>query len=388
MDFYTYANFLIVLIDGFSLTIVAMGIYFRASNESLRHMLKDVFSKRIHGFVLTGYGLYMASAGIYLAVFHPFRIDIVRDPFGTPIPSPEFTTAFALGLAPTLIFLLFYTVPLLIKASRAYTNREMRSSLVFLGASWASVSTLFVVFDLFRFEFSIDGNGLMYYFFSLLFSFSAVTFNRASILTDFISSKPGASVMRPSRQFSKQIGEDTSFLRGKSFLLEVDPSSRYEKAVGEFADELSKNGCSVFMFTHKSSPIYKLLSSDHSLRFFISTAAVSYPKQTDQQNEVLVPQNDYAIYLDLISKTIDSSEGGCVVFILDSVSDMLVTSGFEATYKFLKSANEVLAAVNVTSLFLSTSGIHDTKVVATIRSLFPNHLVGGPDGSVKLTRKS
>jgi len=67
---------------------------------------------------------------------------------------------------------------------------------------------------------------------------------------------------------------------------------------------------------------------------------------------------------------------------------MLVTSGFETTYKFLKSANEVLADVNVTSLFLATRGIHDSKVIATIRSLFPNHLSGVPDGSVKLTRKS
>jgi hypothetical protein len=194
--------------------------------------------------------------------------------------------------------------------------------------------------------------------------------------------------MPPSRQFSKQIGEDTSFLREKSFLLEVDPSSPYEKAVGDFADELSNNGCSVFVFTHKSSPVYKHLSNDHKVRFFISTTTVSYPKKTDQENEVLVPQNDSPIYLDMISKTVDSSGGECVVFIFDSVSDMLVTSGFETTYKFLKSANEVLGGVNVTSLFLATRGIHDTKVVTTIRSLFPNHLAGGSDGSVKLTRKS
>ncbi len=45
--------------------------------------------------------------------------------------------------------------------------------------------------------------------------------------------------MMPSlRLFSKQIGEDPSFLRGKSFLLEVDPTSPYEKGVGDFADEL------------------------------------------------------------------------------------------------------------------------------------------------------
>jgi hypothetical protein len=194
--------------------------------------------------------------------------------------------------------------------------------------------------------------------------------------------------MPPSRQlFSRQISQDTTFLLGKSFLMEVDPSTPYEKAVDDFANELSKSGCGVFVFTHKSSPVYKLLSIDHSLRFFISSATVSYPKQTDRQNEVIVPQSDSAIYLDLISKTVDSSHGSCVVFIFDSVSDMLVTSGFEATYKFLKSANEVLADGNSTCLFLTTLGIHDAKILATIRSLFPNHLISLPDGGVKLTRK-
>ena len=193
--------------------------------------------------------------------------------------------------------------------------------------------------------------------------------------------------MPSSRQFSKQIGEDPSFLRGKSFLLEVDPSSPYEKAVGDFADELSKTGCSVFTFTHRSSPVYKLLSNDRALNFFISTTTVSYPKHTDQKNEILVPHNDSAIYLDLISKTVDSAGGECVVFVFDSVSDMLVTSGFETTYKFLKSANEVLVGSNVTSLFLATRGIHDAKVITTIRSLFPNHLAGGPDGNVKSDKK-
>jgi hypothetical protein len=189
------------------------------------------------------------------------------------------------------------------------------------------------------------------------------------------------------RSFSKQIGEDPSFLRGKSFLLEIDPSSPYEKAVADFAQELSSNGCIVYVFTHRSSPVYKLLSNDRLLRFLISSSFVSYPKQTDQQNEMLIPQNDFAIYLDLISKTIGSSRGGCVVFILDSVSDMLVSSGFEATYKFLKSSNEILAGVDVTSLFLATRGIHDAKIIATIRSLFSYHLVGGSGGSIKLTRK-
>lgn len=193
---------------------------------------------------------------------------------------------------------------------------------------------------------------------------------------------------KTSKQFSRQIGEDESFLRGKSFLLEIDPSSSYEKIVRDFAEEVTENGCTAFVFTHKSSPVYRLLSGNRSLRFFSATTAVSYPKKTEQTNEILVPQNDFAIYLDLISKTIESSGEECTVFVFDSISDMLVSSGFEQTYKFLKSANEVLSGPRVTSLFLATQGIHDSKVVAAIRSLFPNHLVGEAQAGVRLTRKA
>lgn len=183
------------------------------------------------------------------------------------------------------------------------------------------------------------------------------------------------------------IGVDFSFLRGRSFLLEVDPSTAYEKSVSSFVDEFSKAGNPVFVCTHRSSPVYKLLSSANSLKFFLSTDTVSYIRQTDRENEVLIPQNDFAILLEVISRSLASS-GASSVFIIDSISDMLVSSGFESTYKLLKNANEVLGDPNVTSLFIMTQGIHDQKMVAAIRSLFPTHLQSGADGIVKLLRKS
>jgi hypothetical protein len=183
------------------------------------------------------------------------------------------------------------------------------------------------------------------------------------------------------------IGEASDFLRGRSFLIEVNPASSYERAVASFTEELSKSGCTLFILTHKASPVYKLLSGDPALRFFISTPEVSYIKKTDRENEILVPQSDFAVTLDLVSKTIESSNGNCVAFVFDSLSDSLMSSSFESTYKFLKSANEVLAVPNVSALFLMTRGIHDSKIVATIRSQFPNHLVSESEYSVKLVRK-
>jgi hypothetical protein len=194
-----------------------------------------------------------------------------------------------------------------------------------------------------------------------------------------------SEIKQPSlRQFSKQIGEESEFLHGKSLLFEVDPSSSYEKAVKDFADELSSHG--VFVFTHRSSRVYKVLSTNPNFGFFSFSSSVSYPKKSDRANEFLVPQNDAAIWLDLMSKTQDSSKGNPVVFIFDSVSDMIVSSGFQETYKFLKSMMELLGP-NVTSLFLSMPSIHDTKINSVIRSMFSNHMTNDKSSGVKLTKR-
>jgi hypothetical protein len=191
----------------------------------------------------------------------------------------------------------------------------------------------------------------------------------------------------PIKQFSATIGESSDFLRGRTFLLEVNPAASYERVVASFTEELTKSGCTLFIFTYRASPVYKLLAGDHALRFFVSTPEVSYLKKTDRENEILVPQSEFAVTLDLVSKTIESSKGDCVAFVFDSLSDNLVSSSFESTYKFLKSVNEVLAVPNVSALFLMTRGIHDSKIVATMRSQFPNHLVSESEYNVKLVRK-
>lgn len=188
------------------------------------------------------------------------------------------------------------------------------------------------------------------------------------------------------KSFSKMIGVELAFLRGRSFLLEVAPSGAYERSVSIFTEELSQTGSTIFVYTRKSSPVYKLLSSKNSLRFFLSTDAVSYIKQTEKENEVLVPQNDLPILLEALSKS-RASTSGSSVFVIDSISDMLVSSGFESTYKALKSANEIFADPNVTSLFIMMRGSHDAKMVAAIRNLYPTQLLGTADGTMKLLRE-
>ena len=164
----------------------------------------------------------------------------------------------------------------------------------------------------------------------------------------------------------------------------MDPSSAYEKVVKDFADELSSNR--MFIFTHRSSRVYKMLSANESFGFFSFSSSVSYPKKSDRPNEFLIPENDAAIHLDLVSKTLDSYEEDQIGFIFDSISDMIVSSGFQGTYKFLKSMIELLEP-NTTCLFLVMPSVHDPKITATIRGIFSNHVTNGVSG-VRLTKKA
>ena len=84
-------------------------------------------------------------------------------------------------------------------------------------------------------------------------------------------------------------------------LLEADPSVNYERAVKEFALEMTSNGRFVFAFTSKGSPVYLLLKEIEGLRLFILSES-SYPKPSGGSLEVMVPRNDYGVLLNIIDE--------------------------------------------------------------------------------------
>ena len=90
--------------------------------------------------------------------------------------------------------------------------------------------------------------------------------------------------------------------------------------------------------------------------------------------------------LDLIDKTISAATAPAqVAMVFDSISDMVLSGGFEATYKFVKQVNETTGNGRTATLFLMTLGAHDEKVVSFVRSLFPTQLVDDASG-LRVTR--
>ncbi len=162
---------------------------------------------------------------------------------------------------------------------------------------------------------------------------------------------------------------------GKTLLLEVDPAISYEAIVKDFASAFRSSKSAVFAFTWKGGPIYTTLSSLDGVQIFSMTSQETYPKPTGQGGEVSVPQDDPAVILDLTAKTFLANSNRRTLMILDSVSDLVVSLGFEKSYSFLKAQKEMLAKEpNSTALLILKRDAQEARVVSLIKGLYTDHL--------------
>ncbi|MDG6967082.1 MAG: hypothetical protein JRN23_03990 [Nitrososphaerota archaeon] len=157
-----------------------------------------------------------------------------------------------------------------------------------------------------------------------------------------------------------------------STLLEADPSANYERAIKEFAHDMAAAGRVVFVLTSRGSPVYLLLRDVAGLRFFIFSD-VSYPKPAASALEVMVPRNDHSVLLNVIDEAVSTAPEKTKAIIFDNISSMVLDSGFQETYKFLRQMNEIVSQGDVVSLSIVLSKAHDEKVLNLIRNLYSAH---------------
>ena len=185
--------------------------------------------------------------------------------------------------------------------------------------------------------------------------------------------------------FSKTLGINHQQLIGRKILLEFDPTSRYEKAIQEIVAEAIANAEQIVVFTRKSGTIYLSIHEQKAVKFFCLTQQFSIPKEFSE-NEVLLPAGDISLMLSVLDKTLKAYPQGAINVVFDSISDLVLSIGFDKTYLFLKYAVEMLASPRNTILFLLNQTAHDLHVVSSLRSLFSDQIFFGKDGiqAVKL----
>lgn len=179
--------------------------------------------------------------------------------------------------------------------------------------------------------------------------------------------------------FSRLIGLDHKELIGRKILLEIDPTSNYEKVVHNLAKESRANVEPIFVFTSSTSPLHSHLAGQPTIKFFLTSISTSSP-ESSSKNTIILPAKNAPLILDAIGKVSETYENTRVCFVFDILSELLSTVGRERTFTFLRYALDILSSKKTTSLFLLNTGAHETEVVSRLRNFFSNQLAYNKNG--------
>jgi hypothetical protein len=384
---YTIGGTSLVLADVVLLTALAVTVYLVPSGIGNKSIVRLLWENKVHLTFFAAYAAFILFASAYLVVVQPFTSLQVTSMTSTQVPITVFTPFYLFVLLAVLAIFILYPSALLFLASRKVKDPSVGRVLNILPVIWSGIGVDLLFFNGYLLSSNFDATPFGYLIASVAFGISAVVFRRASLLTAFFEPVRPTAKVTAEFPFTERLGVEDTFLNGRTLLLEADPAVPYEQVASDFARQCLSTGYTPYVFTSKGSPIYNALRKIGGVRFYVLSAKVTYPKpEDDEPSQILVPNNDYAVILDLVDKTIAAvAAPSQVALIFDSISDMILSSGFEATYKFAKQVNETTGNGRTSALFLMTLGAHDEKEVSFIRSIFPTQLVDDAAG-LRLTR--
>jgi purine-nucleoside phosphorylase len=92
--------------------------------------------------------------------------------------------------------------------------------------------------------------------------------------------------------------------------------------------------------------------------------------------------------LGILDKTLKAYPHSIVNVVFDNLSDLVLSIGFDKTYRFVKYALEILTSPKTTVLFLLNQSAHDPQITSNLRGLFSNQIFFGKEGmqTVKLSK--
>jgi hypothetical protein len=384
---YTLISVPLILTDVAVLSILSYVIYARQSepdiSDRIRAMLKP--RNRTSGVLLSAFTAYLASLVVYVLLAQPFAIVALPDLFGAQTYSTLFNPSAVPLLLLVLVGFLGYACGHLLLAAGRLASRATARALRIFALGWVVTGVSLFFFVGYSVDLGVDATALGFFIVAISFGAAVNVFRRESSLGGFFESMK--SVVPDTHPFAGRVAaRNPSFQGGGMMLLEVSPESSYDEVVRDFASEQVSNGNSLFVFTSRAKPIYKTLQQVPQTRFFIMTSEVSYPKPASEL-EVLIPQDNEAVLLSIIDRTLTANPESRMSFVFDSVSDLLLSSGLERTYKFLKQVLEMTSDPRITGLFLAVGHAHDERAMNFVKSLFATHLAFD-DSGLEVTRHS
>ncbi len=173
--------------------------------------------------------------------------------------------------------------------------------------------------------------------------------------------------------FSKSFGITPQLMIGKTILLEVDPKSDYQNALLNFASEARNSGKALLVITGMNSTLHTAISETDNTKFLLTSLKTSRIQQVNEKEAVL-PAADLSVLLNAIERIQKAQEGKTTCLLLDNLSDIILTCGFEKSYRFTRLLLETISSSTTTALFVFNPEAHDPTISSSIRGLFQIHL--------------
>jgi hypothetical protein len=423
LSVYPLFSFGFGFIEAILLLTAAVGVYLRPNGSSYRLLLKDVRKHSMHFLMFLLFIVGTVSVEAYLAIYRPYTVVTAHDFAGGTIAAVTYSTTASVAVGILFFFFLAYPVGLLIAGALRVQNPQMKMAQLLLGIGFAVSSAVYVLSELLLFAFGIDTMAIAYLALSAFFAIIASNFRTAAVFAGFVTavsvdapqerapsslssraeqglaSSPGnGRASSVTQSMTPGRGRSPLLLRkGELNLLEVDTSIVYEKTLRELVADFLAEDQAVFLISAKGSRMHVFFSEVSGVKLYTMSGSTRYiaPSMT-RSDEVNIPLFDTGVLLEVLGRTVGlpsgpsssapspsssssypdtssgstSAEGRGVLIILDSISDLVLYSGFLETYKFLREVAEMASETKATLLFLLFAGAHDEREVMAIRSVF------------------
>ena len=374
--FYTLGVVSLILWMGILLTSLAYVIFLRPYEATFRERVVALVTRRLlpFGLLLILFVGYILAVDAYAVALRPFSFVTLRDFAGVTSLVPLFDGTFILlVLSLYTIFLLFPSVQFVL-AIRRISDPQTKRAVSILVGGWDVIALDGLLMYGLLPSVGVNAMGPGQLVAGVVLGIMGFSMRRSSILADMFEPAKGTEAKGITYVINGQSKGKIPVSNYKgTMLLEADPAVNYERAVKEFALEMVASGRVVFAFTSRGSPVHLLLKEIPGLRFFILSES-SYPKPSGVTLEGMVPRNDHAVLLSVMDETVTRSPEQAKAIIFDNISSLILDSGFQECYKFLRQVNEILSHGDIVSVFLVLSKAHDEKSMNLVKNLYSGHL--------------
>lgn len=386
VSIYTDGATTFILADVVLLTLVAASFFYRESASGGGSPLRGLLKKKLHTLAFAAFMAYIAFVEAYLILEMPFTSAQITNIAGVTLYDTVFDPTYVDMLFVVLLIFIVYPSMQLVLSSRRTSDKGVRRALLILPVCWSAIGLEFLVFNGYLLIVGIDASSIGYLIGASVFLITARIFRQATTFATLFATTTSAAAMSAPKAtgFSSRAGLQGGF-EGRLMLLEASSMTNYEDSVSDFVTETTAAGSSAFVFTSRGSPVYSAVTKRPGVRVYVFSASVSYPKETENPDEVLVPAADPPILLDVMNKVVTINPGAKLAIVFDSLSDLVLSLGVQEAYKFVRQASGILNRGNVSSLFLLTLGAHEEQTVSLMKSLFSTHFVVDTAG-LRVTR--